>query len=198
MYRLVSESLTNKIWQFRNSPSLRGHRTSTLRPWGNVFLANSASTVPNRKSPTTQIRNGAVADENALSGQSMKLGNFARKLAFVRYSTETEVCALTKHGAPTSARTRANVAVKPLGIREQARLISGIPPLITALRLRANANGTSISQEFGAFELPLQGDPAGADVDGARVTAPASVWYFVENSQDRTTANDSVQFETSP
>src|SRR5580704_10931647 len=120
MYRLTSELLTNKIWQFRNSASLRGHRTSTLRPWGNVFLANSASAVPKRKSPTTQIRNGASADENALSGQSMKLGNFARKLAFVRYSAETEDCALTKHGAPTSTRTRANLAVKPLRIRQQS------------------------------------------------------------------------------
>src|ERR1700730_15934357 len=141
MYRLAFESLKNKIWQFPNYPSLRGHRTSPLRPWGNVFLANSASTVPKRKSPTTQIRNGASADENALSGQSMKLGNFARKLAFVRYSAETEDCARTKHGTPASARTRASLAIKPRC--EQSRQFSGIRPLVTIPRFRANANGTS-------------------------------------------------------
>lgn len=57
-----------------------------------MLLVTSARYVPNRKSPTTQTRNGVSAPENASSGQSIKLGNVARKLALLRYSKGTVLC----------------------------------------------------------------------------------------------------------
>src|ERR1700688_3447876 len=54
---------------------------------------STASEVPKAKSPRTHNKMEAFGEGKAESGQSIKLGKVARKLALARYSAEVELCA---------------------------------------------------------------------------------------------------------
>ncbi len=106
-YRFDSERLTKPMWQSRSSWSLCTHFTSTCLPCGDAPRANSASAVPNEKSPRTQMRKGDCAEGNALSGQSMKLGKVAKKFALLRYSAAVDCWAASGGTAHASRQATA-------------------------------------------------------------------------------------------
>src|ERR1700726_3667543 len=108
------------MWQLRNSWSWCTQRTSTRLPCGDALRANSASEVPNEKSPRTQIRKGDCTEVNALSGQSTKLGKVAKKFALLRYSAALDSWEQTgsaaqrsRQAAPTTSMMRCATALRP-------------------------------------------------------------------------------------